>query len=1107
MQSVENEKALELLNEKTKRVGERFEAPLLWKDDERSLPDSLNMARWRLSCLEQKLNKNAELKKAYEDKIAEYLEKGYARKLTVKELKETKKNQWYLPHFPVFNVNKPGKMRFVMDAAAKVGKQSLNSFLVRGPDLYTSLVSILFNFRLFNVAVVGDIAEMFHQIIICEEDQPAQRFLWNKDVYQMIRMTFGATCSPSTAQFVKNLNAENLRQEFPKAYDTIVNRTYVDDSLDSYQTEDEAIEATNQMIEVNRRAGFVVRNFVSNSKHVQDQLCNNKEKISMDLNLEEDLNTEKVLGIHWRVASDEIVFKVNYLEKLKIVQKNYITKREFLRILMSIFDPHGYVGHYTVHGKIILQDIWRSKIQWDDKLKEKEQQKYEKWIDELENIKKFHVPRCFSINIPVADKIEIHTFSDASDQAFSTVCYIRVLSGTQIHVQLIGSKTRVAPTKMLSIPRLELQGFVLGTRWTRTIINSLSRIKINYVFHWTDSQNVISWINSQERKFSSFVAHRVSEINDYIDETSNVTVRYVPTKQNPADEATKWTKIIDVTPESTWVSGPNFLMKPEIEWPPMKSTIECVEELTIVYVHGRKLNRYKLIDFEEYSNWKTLVTKIAWILRFIMNIRRKLINKLTLKQNWLGSDELHEAQKYLIKQAQYECYSEEIIYLESGNELSTKSSIFKLSPMLDTDGVLRVKGRIRECEKINYDTINPIILSKIHHFTKLLILEFHEHNAHQNFETVVNELRQKFCIPRLRTTIKKVIASCQLCKNLRSTPKAPQMGMLPRARTESGVTPFSYTGIDLMGPFEVIIGRKNHKYWVVIFTCLTIRAIHLELVASLSTDDFIMSFRNFVNIRIKPKQCYCDNGTNFVGASRELKRAWQEIEKATTLLNNSHMRPDHICTEWIFNPPAAPHMGGAWERMVRSVKNVLSRMMNNQNYRVETFRSFLLEAMNIINSRPLTYKSTDPTTGEAITPNHILKLEIGGTYPIGNFNDCDLSGRKQWRISQHLADIFWRRWTKEYLPDLTRRSKWFKKIEPMKEGDIVIIVYDNKPRNIWEKGTITKVYPDKEGQVRSADVKVPHYLIFIHGCTEKMELEKLFMVYREIKEKHCCKQC
>ena len=308
----------------------------------------------------------------------------------------------------------------------------------------------------------------------------------------------------------------------------------------------------------------------------------------------------------WKVATDCIVFKVNYLEKLKISPDESPTKREFLRILMSVFDPHGYIGNYTVLGKIILQDVWRSKIDWDEKLKENEQKKYTRWIKELDNVKLFQLPRCISRQISFTNLLELHTFSDASEQAFGAVCYIRTIWKDGVDVSLMGSKTRVAPTKMLSIPRLELQRFILGIRWAQTMIKSLNRIKFLSVYHWTDSSNVLSWIESEERKYSVFVAHRVSEIQEYVEQQKNVEIRYVPTKMNIADETTKWAKPVDVAPSSSWIKGPYFLQQEKATWPVKKTKTVSTEELKQIYLHGFKLERYQLIKFENHSSLKPL---------------------------------------------------------------------------------------------------------------------------------------------------------------------------------------------------------------------------------------------------------------------------------------------------------------------------------------------------------------------------------------------------------------------------------------------------------------------------------------------------------------------
>jgi hypothetical protein len=157
--------------------------------------------------------------------------------------------------------------------------------------------------------------------------------------------------------------------------------------------------------------------------------------------------------------------------------------------------------------------------------------------------------------------------------------------------------------------------------------------------------------------------------------------------------------------------------------------------------------------------------------------------------------------------------------------------------------------------------------------------------------------------------------------------------------------------------------------------------------------------------------------------------------------------------------------------MVRIIKTILKVTLNNVKLREDTLRCFLLEAMDIVNSRPLTYLPVEPGMEPALTPNMLLKFSTRGDPPPGDFDVSDMSGRKQWRKAQHLADQFWKRWVKEVLPDLTRRTKWYKKTEPLKVDDQVIIVNEQAFRNTWERGVVVKVYPDARGHVRSADVR------------------------------------
>jgi hypothetical protein len=233
-----------------------------------------------------------------------------------------------------------------------------------------------------------------------------------------------------------------------------------------------------------------------------------------------------------------------------------------------------------------------------------------------------------------------------------------------------------------------------------------------------------------------------------------------------------------------------------------------------------------------------------------------------------------------------------------------------------------------------------------------------------------------------------------------------------------------------------------------------------------------MAYRCFKSIRPKPKKIYCDNGTNFVGMVRELKMAWIEWKNNREKISAQTFDPKHVHqTEWCFIPPASPHMGGSWERMVRTVKNVLKIIVKNSRLHEDTLRCFLMETMDIVNSRPLTYLPLENGLDPALTPNTILKFSTSSDPPPGEFDENEFYVRKHWKYAQYLADQFWKRWVKEIIPDLTRRSKWYKKTTPLQVDDLVIIVDERAERNCWERGRIIRVYPEKNGQVRFADVK------------------------------------
>ncbi|XP_075160331.1 uncharacterized protein LOC142233319 [Haematobia irritans] len=1060
--SEDDTKAISILKKYTKqRPDGHYETSLLWRNEGQRMPDSYDMALKRFRCLEKRLKSNKDLSDTLCAIIREYMSKGYISKITDND-KLSSNKFWYLPIFPVFNKNKPGKTRIVWDAAATSNGVSLNSMLLKGPDLLSSLPDILFRFRQKAVAICGDIEQMFHRIFIREEDRNVQRFLWRSDdaskepdIFIMNVMIFGASCAPCISQYVKNLNAAKYEEQYPSAAEAIVKNHYVDDFLDSVDTNDEAVCLARDVKYIHSQAGFNIRNWICNERSVLKEINGEDDETSKDLDLCGDFRVEKVLGIFWRSNDDSITFKVSpyILESDLFRLRKAPTKRELLRILMTIYDPLGLIGHYLMYLKIVLQEVWRSGVRWDDEVRPQQMAKWLTWLSFLPDIQNTRIPRCFlqTFKSNANLNVQLHTFSDASENAYAAVSYIRI---SDVVVSLVGSKTKVAPLKVTSIPRLELMAALIGARFAK-IIERSATIKIHQRFFWTDSRTAISWIKSDHRRYHQFVAFRASEILE-ITELSEWL--WVPGKLNVADEATKWKKCgPDLSNNSRWLNRPDFLQYSQSMWPTQieidKGT-DCEHRQHILTIN----EVWNLIDIKRFSQWRRALRTIAYVIHFIGKVRGYK------SSSHITQDELKRAEAILLNQAQIEMYGEEIVQLKKGDSVKNTSTIYKLSPFLAGDGVLRIDGRI-DSASVPDEMKYPAIMPKDSYITKLLLTHFHNSYHHGNHETAINEIRQKYYIPRLRTTFKKIIRKCQMCKVKKAQPACPQMAKLPRARLSAYVAPFTYTGLDFFGPIMVTVNRHREKRYGALFTCLTLRAVHIEIVHSLNTSSCILAVRDFIARRGTPREIFSDNGTNFVGADRELREAIKHV--------NTNVLVCHFTTattEWNFNPPSAPHMGGVWERMVRSVKTVLYKIMPTRSPDDETLKGMMAEIENIINSRPLTYVPIDNENQEALTPNHLLLGSSNGMKPLAELDDSGHVLKSSWLVTQQFAQRFWKRWTAEYMPTLTCRSKWFEKTSPLKVGDLVIVVDPANPRNVWPRGKVVSTKVAADGQVRSAKI-------------------------------------
>jgi len=384
------------------------------------------------------------------------------------------------------------------------------------------------------------------------------------------------------------------------------------------------------------------------------------------------------------------------------------------------------------------------------------------------------------------------------------------------------------------------------------------------------------------------------------------------------------------------------------------------------------------------------------------------------------------------------------------------SPLYRLEPVMLDDGLIRVGGRLPS---------HPVILPNKHDVTNLIIRHFHVLYGHCGREHTLAQIRQQYWIIGGRSAVRRVLTSCRCCRLRGAKPTDQRMSDLPIDRITPGDPPFSYTGVDLFGPFNVKRGRSVLKRYGCVITCLRIRAVHIEVVQSLDTDSFINALQRFICRRGQPKVIRSDNGTNFVGTEKELRVA---VDKWN--MNKIHGFLQQKAIEWKFNTPTASHMGGVWERLIRSIRRILNILMKEQSVDDESLSTMFCLVESVINSRPLTTVSSDHRDLEPLTPNHLLLLRGDPVLPPGEFVKQDLYSRRRWRQVQYLADIFWRRWTREYLPTLQLRQKWRHPVKNLEAGDVVIVADDNAPRNLWHLGRVTETYLSSDGFVRTVKV-------------------------------------
>lgn len=1037
----------------------RYIVSLPFSDDPSTLGNSSKMAKSLFWSLENKFRSNPDFKETYVDFMRDYLSSGH---MTLCQSPRLKNNpHYYLPHHGIF---KDGKLRVVFNASAPTSTSlSLNSILHQGPKLHNNICDIILNFRRHAVVFSCDIKQMFRQVLVKESDQIFQLIFWRENdkmplqIYQLATVTYGLTSSPYLANRVIQQLIIDEGKNHPLAATALKDQIYVDDALLGSNCVENALLLKNDVVQLLKKGGFELRKWSSNNPLLLQSIPEDHKEKPIGFRAPEQ-PVHSVLGLKWIPNEDVFSYSVG-TQNIKETP----TKRIVLSVISQIYDPSGWLTPVTFWSKSFMQYLWTLGLDWDEPLDDSVISVWNKFANELPYIEMLKIPRY--VGLSSAKDIQLHAFSDASEAGYCSCVYLRVVNSQGIiSTYLLIAKSRVAPLKRISIPRLELCGAHLMSKLLNYCIQLLSpHCKISSYTAWCDSTIVLSWIGMPSYRLKVYVSNRVAEIQENIPPSF---WQHISSLENPADVGSRGTSPQDLINHTLWWNGPVWLCNSEENWP--KSVCKSLPEESIPETKILTVNTLSAVPDEpfslltRFSSWTTLLHVSAYLLRFIHNTRNKVkqIGNLT-------SQEIKEAHNLICKLVQREYFSEEISCLKSNKPCSVR--LRRLAPYLDKDGLIRVGGRLNKAD-ISEDHKHPVLLPKGHRLVDILIDHHHVLYLHSGPTLTQAMLANKYWILSARSLIRSRIFKCIKCFRCKPPHSSPLMGELPMNRVTPS-RPFSISGVDYAGHFFV----KQHllrrvqpiKVYICIFICFSTKAVHIEVVTDLTADAYLAALTRFVSRRGIVSDIHCDNATNFTGASEKLRRNFENLIKDSTVQRYA----EKFNIKFHFLPPHAPHQGGLWERAVKSVKFHLIRVIGQQTLSLEEFSTLITRIEGMMNSRPITPLSSDPSDLEALTPGHFL---VGGPLmtPLEpDLRSIPINRLKRWQVVQQFSQHIWARWQKEYLYTLQERNKWVNPKKNIEVNDLVVIHEDNLPPLSWKFGRVLSVSPGTDGIVRVVHLK------------------------------------
>ena len=893
----------------------------------------------------------------------------------------------------------------------------------------------------------------------------------------MTRVTFGVAASPYLAVKTLQQAADDHGKQHPGAQWHLKHSFYVDDLLGGADTPQGALDLYRKLSHILSKASFSLRKWRSSSKEVLKTIPTNIQE-SLPTQELVDQHSATYLGVAWDSREDEMFTSIN----LPITYNS--TKRGIISDIARTFDVLGWISPVILPMKILYRDLWQAQLDWDDRVSPEHEARHRKWREELPLLKEVRLPRHY-FGAEKPDSIQLHGFADASKEAYGAVIYIRATYPTRPPtVELVISKSKVTPLASRSIPQLELCGANLLAKLITTTRQTLE-VPLTNVQAYTDSTIVLAWLDGQSKRYCIYSAHRIASTVALI---PTHCLKHVPTRQNPADAASRGVSAMDLRNHNLWWHGPPWLATHPVSFPVQPSEALLIKMREVEAKPEREL--VLVVTQEEYfeerfNSYSKLIKVVCWTRRFIKFMK----TKVNTNNKHLTTAEGQDAIKILIQRAEERSFPQEMRALKATppKELSKNSRILILRPMVDDSKLLKVGGRLNQTNYPKHQQ-HPIILSAKDYFTTLLFRNYHLLLGHCGPSTLMTHAANLYHVVGGRTLARSICTKCVVCRKAAAKASSQLLGQLPPARVEPNYV-FLHTGMDFAGPFLIKKGHTRRpveiKAHLAVFICFITRAVHLELVSDQTTQAFLAALDRFVDRRGLPLHLYSDNGPNYTGAKNQLAGFYNMLA-SSECQNAVQSYAFNYQITWHNSPQRAPHFGGLWEAAVKSSKYHLKRIVGQQLLTFEELSTICCNVESFLNSRPLGPVTSHDLDGLCpLTPSHFLIGRAARAYPKERLNHNPTT-LQRWDICKKASQDFWDRWSREYLQQLQKATKWHKSTRNYAIGDLVMLT-DFQCQ--WTMAKVVNVHPGLDGLVRAVDVQLERRVIPA-ACNSKEQLAK-----------------